>query len=139
MAERRRPKPKAAPRNTSRAKKAQARGKPARRKGKPRRPAVIDIDAETAEFLESILQPPPTHRFKPEDLPDPRQWHSELPEFQARPLTKHDHQQVLQCVKLIAPVEATGMTVLARMELAAAFMASACTSAYNSASAQGDA
>lgn len=95
-------------------------------------------EAEIEAFFDEIMPPRPTHKFKPEDLPDPRQWHSELIEFQARPLTKHDHAQVLQCLNLIGRVEATGMTVLARMELAAALMAGACTSAYNSAAAQGE-
>jgi hypothetical protein len=93
--------------------------------------------AEIDAFFEAVMPRRITHKYKPEDLPNPRQWHSELREYDARPLTKHDHTQVLECIHLIGKVERTGMTVLARMELASALMASACTSAYESAAAQG--
>lgn len=69
--------------------------------------------------------------------PDPRAWSTEIPELLASPLSRQDHEQVLACIHAIAPVQARGMTVSARMELAAALLADACSSAYQSAEAQG--
>jgi hypothetical protein len=48
---------------------------------------------------------------------------SELPELQKRPLTRGEHNQVLECLNLIAPVQARGMTVIARAQRAAALLA----------------
>jgi hypothetical protein len=70
-------------------------------------------------------------------MPDPQQWNTEIPELQARPLSRQEHEQVLECIRAIAPVQARGMSVSARMELAAALLADACSSAYQSAEAQG--
>jgi hypothetical protein len=69
--------------------------------------------------------------------PDPRQWHSEIPELEVCPISREDHQLVMACVKAIAPFQARGMTVLARMELAAVLLADVCSSAYQSAVAHG--
>jgi hypothetical protein len=69
--------------------------------------------------------------------PDPRAWNTEIPELLASPLSREDHEQVLECIRAIAPAQARGMTVFARMELAAALLADACSSAYESAEAQG--
>jgi hypothetical protein len=70
-------------------------------------------------------------------LPDERVWSTEIPELLARPLSREEHEQVLECVRLVAPIQARGMSVAARMELAAAFLADACASAYRSADAEG--
>lgn len=67
----------------------------------------------------------------------PGYWTSELPEYQARPLTKRDHRQVLECLRSIGEVQKRSMTVMARSELTAALLASACSVAYGSAEAQG--
>jgi hypothetical protein len=70
-------------------------------------------------------------------LPDERAWSTEIPELLARPVSQEEHDQVLQCVRAIAPIQARGMSVVARMELAAAVLADACASAYRSADAEG--
>jgi hypothetical protein len=67
----------------------------------------------------------------------PGYWQSELPEFAARPITKKDHRQVLECLRSIGEVQKRSMSVMARSELAAALLASACSTAYGSAEAQG--
>lgn len=72
------------------------------------------------------------------DRPDPRAWTTEIPELLVSSFSKKDFDQVKECLKRIAPVEARGMTVVARMELAAAFLAAACSSAFNSAAEMGD-
>jgi hypothetical protein len=78
--------------------------------------------------------------FGPGDQNEPASpgyWNSELPEFVARPLTKRDHGQVLECLRSIGEVQKRSMTVMARSELAAALLASACATAYGSAEAEG--
>jgi hypothetical protein len=64
---------------------------------------------------------------------DPHLWSSELPEFQASPLTRADHDQVMACLSAFTPIQAQGMTTRARTELAAALSADAAASAYRSA------
>lgn len=72
-----------------------------------------------------------------QSAPDPRAWNTEIPELQACPITREDHDQVMECLRAFAPIQARGMTVAARMELAAALLAGTCSAAYHSAAAQG--
>jgi len=71
--------------------------------------------------------------------PDPQLWHTEIPELEACPISREDHERVMECLNAFAPVQGRepGMSVFARMELAAALLADACSSAYRSAAAQG--
>jgi hypothetical protein len=71
--------------------------------------------------------------------PDERVWSTEIPELLARPLSREEHEQVLECVGAIAPIQARGMSVVARMELAAALLADTCSTAFRSAEAEGNA
>jgi|EndMetStandDraft_5_1072996.scaffolds.fasta_scaffold03421_2 hypothetical protein len=72
------------------------------------------------------------------DRPDPRIWNTEIPELLASPFSQKDLDQVMECMRVIAPIEEKGMTVVTRMELAAAFLAAACSSAFDSAAEMGD-
>jgi hypothetical protein len=72
------------------------------------------------------------------DRPDPRIWNTEIPELLASPFSQKDLDQVMECMRAIAPIEEKGMTVVTRMELAAAFLAAACSSAFDSAAEMGD-
>ena len=72
------------------------------------------------------------------DRPDPEVWSTEIPEMLAAGFDKHDLKKVRQILAAVAPVEGGApMTVVARVELAAAFLATACGAAYDSAAATG--
>jgi hypothetical protein len=60
----------------------------------------------------------------------PKDWNTEIPELLISPFTQQDYDQVWECVSAISPIEARGMKVVTRIELAAALLASACDHAY---------
>jgi hypothetical protein len=70
----------------------------------------------------------------------PNDWNTQIPELLISPFTQQDYDQVRECVSAIAPIEARGMKVVTRVELAAALLCSACDHAYISGEedAQGD-
>jgi len=70
----------------------------------------------------------------------PKGWNTQITELLISPFTQQDYDQVRECVSAIAPIEARGMKVVTRVELAAALLASACDHAYISGEedAQGD-
>ena len=57
-------------------------------------------------------------------------WNTQITELLISPFTQQDYDQVRECVSAIAPIEARGMKVVTRVELAAALLASACDHAY---------
>ena len=57
--------------------------------------------------------------------PKPETWSTEIPELLASPIKQVDLDQVIACISAVEPIEARGMTVVARIELAANFAASA--------------
>jgi hypothetical protein len=70
----------------------------------------------------------------------PKGWNTQITELLISPFSQQDYDQVGECVSAIAPIEARGMKVVTRIELAAALLASACDHAYVSGEedAQGD-
>ena len=62
--------------------------------------------------------------------PKPGSWNTEIPELLASPFKQDDLDQVLKCMAAVEPIEARGMTVVARVELAANFAASAMEHGY---------
>jgi hypothetical protein len=70
----------------------------------------------------------------------PKGWNTLIPELLISPFTQQDYDQVRECVSAIGPIEARGMKVVTRVELAAALLASALDHAYISGEedAQGD-
>ena len=64
------------------------------------------------------------------DRPDPRLWDTKIPELLMSPFTQQDFDQVSECLHVIAPIEARGMKVVTRIELAAALLAAACEHGY---------
>lgn len=64
------------------------------------------------------------------DAPDPRDWSTEIPELITSPFTRQDLLQVVEITEVVAPIEARGMKVVTRIELAAVFVASALEHAY---------
>lgn len=72
-----------------------------------------------------------------EDLPDPRQYRTAIPELLARPLTREEHDDVLACLNAIDKVLSKPQSVMMRVELAAALLAHACSAAFESAAATG--
>jgi hypothetical protein len=70
----------------------------------------------------------------------PKGWNTQITELLISPFTQQDYDQVRECVSAIAPIEARGMKVVTRVELAAALLCSACDHAYVSGEedAQGD-
>src|SRR5262249_45232198 len=70
--------------------------------------------------------------------PKPEGWNTEIPELLVSPFTQEDFDHVQACLKAIAPVEASRpIKLAARIELAAAALATACEHAYDSAHATG--
>ncbi len=76
----------------------------------------------------------------PRQTDKPKGWNTQITELLISPFTQQDYDQVRECVSAIAPIEARGMKVVTRVELAAALLASACDHAYISGEedAQGD-
>jgi hypothetical protein len=70
----------------------------------------------------------------------PKGWNTLIPELLISPFTQQDYDQVWECVSAISSIEARGMKVVTRIELAAALLCSACDHAYISGEedAQGD-
>jgi len=66
------------------------------------------------------------------DRPDPKDWKTEIPELLTSPFSRQDLAKVVACVRAIGPFE-KGLSVVARIELAAAFMATACEHAFDTA------
>ena len=56
----------------------------------------------------------------------PKGWNTQIPELLISPFTQQDYDQVRECTLAIAPIEARGMKVVTRVELAAALLAAAC-------------
>jgi hypothetical protein len=69
--------------------------------------------------------------------PNPQDWNTNIADLLVAPFTKEDHAQVLECINAMAPIEARGMTVITRIELAAAVVSMACGQAYQAAEAEG--
>jgi hypothetical protein len=69
---------------------------------------------------------------KQPDRPSAEEWNTSIPELLASPFTRKDLAQVTECLHAIAPIEAQGMTLITRIELAATFLASACSHGYTS-------
>jgi hypothetical protein len=66
------------------------------------------------------------------DRPDPDEWSTQISELLVSPFTKQDLAQVHDCLRAIAPIEARGMKLVTRIELAASFLAHACEHAFES-------
>ncbi|KAB2919904.1 MAG: hypothetical protein F9K29_03305 [Hyphomicrobiaceae bacterium] len=66
-----------------------------------------------------------------------RSWHTDIPELQARPLEPQEYDLLLECLRAVDKILSAGATTILRMELAAALLASACSSAYESAEDMG--
>jgi hypothetical protein len=60
----------------------------------------------------------------------PKGWNTQITELLTSPFAQLDYDQVKECVSAIAPIEARGMKVITRIELAAALLCSACDHAY---------
>jgi hypothetical protein len=69
---------------------------------------------------------------KQPDRPSKEEWNTTIPELLVCPFTRQDLRQVHECLNAIAPIEARGMKVITRIELAAALLASACSHGYRS-------
>ena len=72
------------------------------------------------------------------DKPDAQQWTTEIPELLASPFTQQDFDQVQECLRAIEPIEARGMKVVTRIELAASLLAHACSHGYTSGEETGE-
>jgi hypothetical protein len=66
------------------------------------------------------------------DRPDPQHWNTKITDLLLSPFTKDDLGQVHECLRAIAPIEARGMKLVTRIELAAVLLASACDHGYDS-------
>jgi hypothetical protein len=66
------------------------------------------------------------------DRPDPAEWSTDITELLISPFTKQDLAQVHECLRAIEPIEARGMKVVTRIELAAALLSHACAYAFES-------
>ena len=75
---------------------------------------------------------------KQPDRPDPDEWNTQITELLVSPFTKQDLEQVRECLRAIAPIEARGMKVATRIELAAALLAAACEQSFKSGEAIGE-
>jgi hypothetical protein len=70
--------------------------------------------------------------------PAPEGWDTEIPELLVSPFSQADFDHVRACLRAMAPIEASRpMKLAARIELAAAALATACEHAYESAHATG--
>lgn len=71
--------------------------------------------------------------------PRPGEWHTEIPELLASPFKQKDLDRVHECMAAIEPIEARGsMTVVTRIELAAAFAATAMEHVYRAGEETGE-
>ena len=67
---------------------------------------------------------------KQPDRPGKEEWSTSIPELLVSPFSRKDLAQVDECLKAIEPIEARGMKVVTRIELAAALLAHACDHGY---------
>jgi hypothetical protein len=63
---------------------------------------------------------------KQPDRPSKEEWDTSIPELLVSPFTRADLAKVHECLRAIEPIEARGMTLVSRIELAA-LLASACS------------
>lgn len=63
--------------------------------------------------------------------PYPAGWNTEIPELLASPFGQEEFDQVKELIAAIAPIEARGITLVARIEFAAAVLAAACSHAFD--------
>jgi len=93
------------------------------REDKSRWPAdrIREWDAAVDEYraIEAASKQP--------DRPSKEEWDTSIPELLVSPFTRADLAKVHECLQAIAPIEARGMTLITRIELAAAFLAAACS------------
>ena len=72
------------------------------------------------------------------DKPDPNEWKTEIPEVLASGFSRHDLEKVDEILQAVAQIEGREpIKVIVRIELAAAFLATACKIAFESAEAIG--
>src|SRR5262245_38955005 len=64
--------------------------------------------------------------------PSAKEWNTSIPELLASPFTRQDLAKVHACLRAVAPIEAQGMSLITRIELAAVFLASALSHGYTS-------
>jgi hypothetical protein len=69
---------------------------------------------------------------KQPDRPSAKEWNTAIPELLASPFTRQDLAKVHACLRAVEPIEAQGMTLITRIELAAIFLASALSHGYTS-------
>jgi len=69
---------------------------------------------------------------KQPDRPSAKEWNTSIPELLASPFTRQDLAMVHSCLRAIAPIEAQGMSLITRIELAAIFLASTLSHGYTS-------
>jgi hypothetical protein len=69
---------------------------------------------------------------KQPERPTPAEWNTQITELLVSPFSRQDLAQVHECLRAIAPIEARGMKLVARIELAAALLAAACGHGYQS-------
>jgi hypothetical protein len=69
---------------------------------------------------------------KQPDRPNKEEWNTTIPELLVSPFTRQDLAKVHACLRAVAPIEAQGMTLITRIELAAVFLAAACSHGYTS-------
>jgi hypothetical protein len=75
---------------------------------------------------------------KQPDRPNKEEWNTSIPELLVSPFTRKDLAQVDECLRAIAPIEARGMTLITRIELAAALLAAALSHGYESGDETGE-
>ena len=77
-------------------------------------------------------------RARAEGGPKPKDWNSEIPELLISDFSEEDYAHVRACLKAMAPVEGSRpMKLAARIELAAAALATACEHAFEGAHGTG--
>lgn len=77
-------------------------------------------------------------RARAEGGPKPEGWNTEIPELLVSDFSQEDFNHVRACLRAMAPVEGSRpMKLVARVELAAAALATACAHAYDSAHGTG--
>jgi hypothetical protein len=64
------------------------------------------------------------------DKPHPKDWSTQIPELLASPFGQEDLDQVMKVLAAITPIEAQGMKLVTRMEIAAALLARAADHGY---------
>jgi hypothetical protein len=69
---------------------------------------------------------------KQPDRPSKEEWNTSIPELLVSPFTRKDLAKVHACLHAIAPIEAQGMSLMTRIELAAVFLASTLSHGYTS-------